>query len=190
MELSAHARSLGTPASHDHSSTPAAPRDPYQLVSTADQTLATVLIQSGLISMDQLHAAQLYSVENHRDLRQAILELNLISAERLNALAFERLTALAGGNGGGVSVERGRVQAPLAPRSGEAPARHPQRAEGSSPPPPPSPTWSAQILERACESRATDIHFDPQERGLRVRYRIDGQLQDVLELDTAIGHRR
>ena len=107
MEPTAHARSFGTPASHDHSSTPAAPRDPYQLVSPADQTLAMVLIQSGLITMDQLHAAQLYSVENHRDLRQAILELNLISAERLNALAFERLTALAGGNGA-ASVERGR----------------------------------------------------------------------------------
>ena len=42
-----------------------------------------------------------------------------------------------------------------------------------------------QILERGFESRATDIHFDPQEHGLRIRYRVDGQLQDVLELDTA-----
>ena len=40
-----------------------------------------VLMQSGLITMDQLQAAQLYSEENHRDLRQAILELNLISAD-------------------------------------------------------------------------------------------------------------
>src|SRR4029077_564133 len=48
------------------------------------------------------------------------------------------------------------------------------------------PDLVAQILQKACESRATDIHIDPHERGLRVRFRIDGQLQDVLELDTAI----
>jgi type II secretory ATPase GspE/PulE/Tfp pilus assembly ATPase PilB-like protein len=43
----------------------------------------------------------------------------------------------------------------------------------------------AQIFERAFESRATDIHFDPQEAFFRVRYRIDGQLHDVLELEPA-----
>jgi type IV pilus assembly protein PilB len=43
----------------------------------------------------------------------------------------------------------------------------------------------AQIFERAFETRATDIHFDPQEAFFRVRYRIDGQLHDVLELEPA-----
>ncbi len=43
-----------------------------------------------------------------------------------------------------------------------------------------------QILERACDCQATDIHFDPQENGLRVRYRIDGQLQDILFVEPAM----
>ena len=43
-----------------------------------------------------------------------------------------------------------------------------------------------QILERACDCEATDIHFDPQESGLRVRYRIDGQLQDILFVEPAM----
>ena len=43
-----------------------------------------------------------------------------------------------------------------------------------------------QILERACDCEATDIHFDPQENGLRVRYRIDGQLQDILFVEPAM----
>jgi type IV pilus assembly protein PilB len=43
-----------------------------------------------------------------------------------------------------------------------------------------------QILERACDCEATDIHFDPKENGLRVRYRIDGQLQDILFVEAAI----
>ena len=144
-----------------------------------------VLIQSGLITMDQLQAAQLYSVENHRDLRQAILELNLISAERLNALAFERLTALAGGNGSAVpAVERRSRQRPLLPDQAkqQRDIRNELRELAAT------ATLSdlvGQILERGFDSRATDIHFDPQEHGLRIRYRVDGQLQDVLELDMA-----
>ena len=48
-----------------------------------------------------------------------------------------------------------------------------------------SPDLVAQIFDRALETRATDIHFDPQETFFRVRYRIDGQLHDVLELEPA-----
>jgi type II secretory ATPase GspE/PulE/Tfp pilus assembly ATPase PilB-like protein len=48
-----------------------------------------------------------------------------------------------------------------------------------------SPDLVAQIFNRAIESRATDIHFDPSENCVRVRYRIDGQLHDVLELELA-----
>jgi len=182
VEPTAHARSLGTPASHDQTTTPGAGRDPYVLVSTTDQALAAALMQSGLITMDQLHAAQLYSVENHRDLRQAILELNLISAERLNALAFERLSALAGGNG--VVSAASEAAAPLLPD--QAKHQHDIRIELRALAA--TATLSdlvGQILERGFDSRATDIHFDPQERGLRIRYRVDGQLQDVLELDMA-----
>src|SRR5690625_7545171 len=34
------------------------------------------------------------------------------------------------------------------------------------------------ILQRAVESRASDIHIEPFENRLKVRYRIDGVLQD------------
>ena len=35
------------------------------------------------------------------------------------------------------------------------------------------------IVDRAVKENASDIHFDPEERGLRVRMRIDGMLRDV-----------
>ena len=35
------------------------------------------------------------------------------------------------------------------------------------------------IITRAAETRATDIHLEPAESGLRVRYRHDGMLEDV-----------
>lgn len=36
------------------------------------------------------------------------------------------------------------------------------------------------LLERATELKATDIHFDPSEDGLRVRLRVDGLLHEVV----------
>jgi len=43
-----------------------------------------------------------------------------------------------------------------------------------------------EILGKACDCRATDVHFDPQENHTRVRYRIDGLLHDVLDLETGL----
>ena len=38
------------------------------------------------------------------------------------------------------------------------------------------------IIESALALRASDIHFEPQERGLRVRYRVDGVMLDHMEI--------
>jgi len=48
------------------------------------------------------------------------------------------------------------------------------------------PRLVTSIIERAIKARATDIHFDPQDTGLRARYRIDGLLQDVITLPPQI----
>lgn len=42
------------------------------------------------------------------------------------------------------------------------------------------------LLERAFQLKATDIHLDPNESGLRVRLRVDGLLHDVLSLPTSM----
>ncbi|MFH1823956.1 MAG: ATPase, T2SS/T4P/T4SS family [Candidatus Firestonebacteria bacterium] len=36
-----------------------------------------------------------------------------------------------------------------------------------------------QLFTEALKERATDIHFEPQEKGLRIRFRVDGILRDV-----------
>lgn len=41
------------------------------------------------------------------------------------------------------------------------------------------------ILQRGFAHRATDIHLDPAEDGMRVRFRIDGALQDIVLVPTA-----
>jgi len=50
-----------------------------------------------------------------------------------------------------------------------------------------TPTVQALTLtiDEAVKARASDIHFQPQEDKLRVRYRIDGTLHDVLSLPLA-----
>src|SRR5262249_41663890 len=142
----------------------------------------------GLLSTEQVRTAQVYSQERSRDLRQAILELNLISPDVLNQLAFERLTALTADNG-----QQGAAIAPVAPPPAGAlsPNRtqHHRDVRKELQEKAATATLSElvnEVLLRACDCQATDIHFDPQENGLRIRYRIDGQLQDILFVEPAM----
>ncbi len=43
----------------------------------------------------------------------------------------------------------------------------------------PSPTWIDTVLNNAISNRASDIHFEPGQNGLTVRFRIDGILYPV-----------
>ena len=42
------------------------------------------------------------------------------------------------------------------------------------------------ILDFAVKSRASDVHIEPQENATRVRYRIDGILQEKLTIPKAL----
>jgi general secretion pathway protein E len=42
------------------------------------------------------------------------------------------------------------------------------------------------IIEEAVKSRASDIHIEPEEDRLRIRYRIDGTLQDTMSVPVSI----
>jgi type IV pilus assembly protein PilB len=153
--------------------------------------LLSVLITNGLLTGEQIDEALKYGQTNHLDLRQSILELNLISPERLNELAFERLASLAGVNGllpGPGHADVQGTSAAFHPLSPDRTKHHldirnelKKLATTAS-----MPDLVSQILERACESRATDVHFDPNETGVRIRYRIDGQLQEVLQLEPGV----
>ena len=43
------------------------------------------------------------------------------------------------------------------------------------------------ILTQAVRDRASDVHIEPSQDVIYVRFRIDGALKDVLELPTAMG---
>ncbi len=44
------------------------------------------------------------------------------------------------------------------------------------------------LLKRAFDHRATDVHLDPTPVGVRVRFRVDGQLQDIIPIPAAAGN--
>ena len=44
-----------------------------------------------------------------------------------------------------------------------------------------------RILTQAMRDRASDVHIEPTEGGIRVRYRIDGALKEVLTLPSSMG---
>lgn len=150
-----------------------------------DDDLGAVLVQNQLISVEQLVAARSYAQERRCDIRQAILELNLISSERLSALAFERLSTLAGGDPGYGAATGGLT--PLRPDRArlerDIRSELKEIAENAA-----APELLDQIISRGFDSRATDIHFDPQQGRYRIRYRIDGQLHEVLEVESSDAH--
>jgi type II secretory ATPase GspE/PulE/Tfp pilus assembly ATPase PilB-like protein len=159
---------------------------PLPPLSPEDEVMATVLVNKGMLTGEQLNAARQYGAERDSDLKKSILELNLISTERLNQLAFERLTSMAQDK----AEEPSGAVAPPPPLVPISPDRNQiqrdvrkELQELSQTVP--VPELIAQILERAIDCRATDIHFDSLDNGIRVRYRIDGQLQDILFIDTA-----
>ena len=154
---------------------------------TGDQVLIELLINRGLLSVEQAQLRRCTATSTSATCARSILELNLISPDLLNQLAFERLSALATDNGDPQAVRRRRRAAagPLSPNR----TQHHRDVRKDLQEKAQTATLSelvSQILERACDCEATDIHFDPQESGLRVRFRIDGQLQDILFVEPAM----
>lgn len=46
----------------------------------------------------------------------------------------------------------------------------------------------AETLKEAIESQASDVHIEPQDNYLRIRFRIDGELKEVASLPVEISH--
>ncbi|WP_337176661.1 GspE/PulE family protein [Paludisphaera sp.] len=163
-----------------------APAEP----STQDAALAVALVRSGVLTEGQVAEARRFAEANGRGFAQAVLEMNLISPERLNQLAFERLSALAESPSpptaekGADEAEGKAAEIVALPDRGQI-QRDVRKELQEISQVVPVPALVGQILERAIDCRATDIHFDSLDNGLRVRYRIDSQLQDILFIDSA-----
>ncbi|NPV28505.1 MAG: type II secretion system ATPase GspE [Firmicutes bacterium] len=108
------------------------------------------------------------------DLRFATgLEINPVIARRREIEeALERCLA---------APEMGRAIQELAMGMPEEEAR-PARTEEAAAEEAPVVRLVNSLLSRAIAEKASDIHIEPQEQGVRVRYRIDGSLREIMQL--------
>ena len=178
----------------------------------AEQALGALLVTDGLITSAQLLAVQQYSWQHKLDLRQAVLKLKLVPPDQVAKLVNERVPQIVEAVDENLPVlaedpepELPQVTADPAPEESaeivqvsgsmiETGASIPSdlaladrnvRGELKEIAATAGPIdLVTEILGRACDCRATDVHFDPQEDHTRVRYRIDGQLHDVLDLES------
>lgn len=170
---------------HEHSASTLshAPQPPEH----DDRFAARLLVEKGLLTEEQFQQAQEYSHANNCELMLAIVQLRLIPAEELESLTLKLISNIsrptpgsaAGATGTSTLMEsvvpdRGKIHRDVR-RDLQAIA---QSAE--------APDLIVQIILRAIECRATDIHFDPVGGACNVRYRIDGQLHDVVELNATL----
>ncbi len=190
------------------------PTHPEILSPAAEQALGALLVTDGMITSAQLLAVQQYSWQHKLDLRQALLKLKLVPPDQLAKLVNERVPLIveavdenlpvlaedvepvlpgvaadpgaeADEVGAIVVASEGAMETGASIPSDLALAERNVRGELRDIAATAGPIdLVTEILGRACDCRATDVHFDPQEDHSRVRYRIDGQLHDVLDLES------
>lgn len=132
--------------------------------------LGRALLDRGIISEQEFELVRQQAKATGIEMWRVLLNLNLVAPDTLHSLMTGQEPANAP-----------KVAAKAPAEKSKAPAVREELAGavelGDT------PGLVEQILERAFEARATDIHFDPQDEGkMRIRYRVDGQMHDVLQL--------
>lgn len=136
------------------------------------EKLKRLLLQRGLVSEKEYQLVEQQSRATGREPWRILLSLNLVTIETINSLVSEDETPK--------PAPAAEVPTRLSPIKESSPIEGQlagTMSQGDL------PGLVEQIFDKAFQARATDIHFDPQDGNrLRVRYRIDGQLHDVLQV--------
>jgi type II secretory ATPase GspE/PulE/Tfp pilus assembly ATPase PilB-like protein len=144
--------------------------------SISDQRLYAYLLHSGRLTREQSTAALEAQQNTGHPLWRTILNLGLLTAQEMTEIVkmLGMATPPFQTNGeAATSVEPGTALVPQASR--EIVRRIIEVDETAT-----AVQIVTTIFEGAIQARATDIHIEPQVPRMRVRYRIDGMLFDVL----------
>jgi len=185
-------------------------------VAIPEHELARRLLDRQLLTNDRLLLAQKHAEEQHVDLRTALRELKFVTDETLDDLAAVRDEAASTAGTEESATTRpaeGDASADAeAPASSQASAES-NPTNGDQPPTARPADQAAaslakrdlrtelrliaataipsdlieQMLIRALIARATDIHIDPRADAYHVRFRIDGRLHSMIDLDEETG---
>jgi type IV pilus assembly protein PilB len=151
--------------------------------------LGRKLVEDGLLTPEQLEHAHAYRQETSLPLWRTVINLGYLNPRQLS----EALGIGSGGETATATAPAPEAEAPPATPAGpqetawlqggsqsealQAGLGRPEAIRGMS-----AVEVVEAIIDSAVSARATDIHLDPQEGHMRVRFRIDGMLYDVMGL--------
>ncbi|CAN5829630.1 GspE/PulE family protein [soil metagenome] len=149
-------------------------------IESEDERLANALLSKQLLSNEWLMMARRHAQEQHIPLRQSVIELHLLepdqiaeaTAEQPNEVTEELVESPLSGE-----VMEIEVTEPVV----EGPDLHAQLQAIAATAVPSD--LIQQLLLRALTSRATDVHIDPRGAVSVVRFRIDGRLHEMVEIE-------
>jgi len=147
-----------------------------------DQQLQAVLLQSGRLTPEQLDTAVREQQVTGHPLWRTVINLELLTPQEMLEI-IKTQDAL-------IPAQVISGTAAMAPEPGQALVPQPRRAATRHVIEVDESATTVQIVNTifagAVQARATDIHIEPQVPRMRVRYRIDGMLFDVLTVPQAL----
>ncbi|KAF0197448.1 MAG: type IV pilus assembly protein PilB [Bacillota bacterium] len=118
-------------------------------------------------------------------LARAEKTLRLATANPMNVLAVDDIALITGFNIEMAVMTTRDIERALARLYADSPV-HTEVAEVNEAEATPVVRMVNRLITQAVQERASDIHMEPQDDAIRVRYRIDGVLQDISKLDKEI----
>jgi type II secretory ATPase GspE/PulE/Tfp pilus assembly ATPase PilB-like protein len=142
------------------------------------------ITESRLLTPDWILVAQRHAREQKTSLYQALLELRLIDEKSLERILLSDEPAAVAA----ASMRGDEATAAGSPAQDERLFERDIRAKLRAVAATAVPSDLAdQVLGYAFHCRATDIHLDPRKDRYFVRFRVDGQLHDMVDLDAETG---
>jgi type II secretory ATPase GspE/PulE/Tfp pilus assembly ATPase PilB-like protein len=147
-----------------------------------DQQLRTILLQSGRLTSEQLDTAGQAQQATGHPLWRTVINLGLLTPQDMTEIIKTQ--------GPAVQAQRAVGETAQSPESGQALVLQPTRELARRVITVDENATAVQIVNAifagAIQARATDIHVEPQVPRMRVRYRIDGMLFDVLTVPQSL----
>ena len=141
-----------------------------------DLQLHTFLLQSGRLTQEQLDTALQAQQHTGHPLWRTVINLGLLTPQEMTEIIKAQGPPVQGRPTNGAMAESPEPGQAVVPQSSRDVARRVIEVDDTA--------TAVQIVnaifEGAIQARATDIHIEPQVPHMRVRYRIDGMLFDVL----------
>jgi type IV pilus assembly protein PilB len=146
-----------------------------------------VEVENGVVVVALVDPRDMQTIDDLRMLSSAPMRLEVVAPEQLRQAierSFDDFELVASDTDAASAAAEAPMSIDIRPVSSSSSDATPSegRHDGDSP----VITFVNQLLRRAVDERASDIHFEPTEGNLRVRFRVDGILHDVTDAPASL----